>query len=54
MSSFWPGSFEVRYQFVMSNLDGHICRGFQRTRAYPRFFSFLQYGNGTSAKFVIV
>ena len=45
------GSFEVRYQFVMSSLHGHIR---QRTRAYPRFISFLQYGNGTAAQFVIV
>ena len=42
-------SFEVRYQFVMASLDGHIRRGFQRTRAYPSFISFLQYGYGTSA-----
>ena len=35
----------------MSSLDGHIRRGFQRTYAYPRFISFLQYGNGTSAQF---
>ena len=48
------GSFEVRYQYVMSSFDGHIRRGFQRTCAYPRFISFLQYGNGTSAQFVIV
>ena len=46
------GSFEVHYQFVMSSLDGHIRRGFQRMCAYPRFNSFLQYGNGTSAQFV--
>ena len=48
------GSFEGRYQFVMSSLDGHIRRSFQRTLAYPRFISFSQYGNGTSAQFVIV
>ena len=47
-------SFEVRYQFVMAGLDGHIGRGFQRTRAYPSFISVLQYGNGTSAQFDIV
>ena len=47
MSSFWVCL--ERYQFVVSSLDGHIPRGFQRTLAYPRFISFLQYGNGTSA-----
>ena len=47
-------SFEVRYQFVMAGLDGHIRRGFQRTRAYTSFIPFMQYGNGTSAQFDIV
>ena len=44
-------SFEVRYEFVMASLDGHIRRGFQCTRAYPSFISFLQYGYGSSAQF---
>ena len=48
------GSFQIRYQFVKSCFDGHIRRGFQRTCAYPRFISFLQYGSGTSAQYVIV
>ena len=53
MSSFW-----VRLKFVISLLYQAsmvtFVEVFQRTCAYPRFISFLQYGNGTSAQFVIV
>ena len=44
---YFLGSFQIRFQFVMSSLDDHVRRIFQRMSAI--FFIFLQFVVGTSS-----
>ena len=46
------GSFQIRFQFVMSSLDG-VRRFFQRMSAYSRFYIFFQFVEGTSTELVM-